>query len=141
MRGKPPPETEGLPGVATRERSSGAVVGDSPVRSNVGVDPTASVRRFGVGPTGRRSTSRHPVETVTERETVMSQRFVQSGVASEEFRQFLIGTAVLMIGAFILGAVVSPPDPFTQIAVTAVFLPVVLVGSYALAYRRGFEWT
>jgi hypothetical protein len=37
--------------------------------------------------------------------------------------------------------VVSLPDPFTQIAVTAVFLPVVLVESYALAYRRGFEWT
>jgi Flp pilus assembly protein TadB len=81
------------------------------------------------------------MEPATERETMTSRQFVQSGMASEEFRQFLIGTAVLMIGAFIVGAVVSPPDPFTQVAVTTVFLPVVLVGSYALAYRRGFEWT
>ena len=61
-------------------------------------------------------------------------------MASEEFEQFLVGAAVLMVGALLVSAVLAPPDPFTQVAVTAVLLPVVLIGSYVIAYRRGFEW-
>jgi len=61
-------------------------------------------------------------------------------MTSEAFEQFLIGAAVLMVGAFVAGAALAPPDPFTQMAVVAVSLPVVLVGSYVIAYRRGFEW-
>jgi Sec-independent protein secretion pathway component TatC len=59
----------------------------------------------------------------------------------QEFEQFLISAAVLMIAGFVASAALTPPDPFTQAAVVAVLLPVVVVGSYVLAYRRGFEWT
>lgn len=61
-------------------------------------------------------------------------------MVSEAFRQFLIGVAVLLTGAFVVSAVLAPPDPFTMVAVNAALLPLVLVGSYVLAYRRGFEW-
>ena len=61
-------------------------------------------------------------------------------MVSGEFEQFLIGAAVLMVAALVAGAVLAPPDPFTQVAVVAVSLPVVLVGSYVIAYRREFEW-
>jgi len=61
-------------------------------------------------------------------------------MVSGEFRQFLTGVAVLTAGAFVVSAVVSPPDPYTQLAFIAVLFPVAVVGSYVLAYRRGFEW-
>lgn len=50
--------------------------------------------------------------------------------------------ATLLVGvttAFVVGAVVSPPDPFTQVAVLAGALPLVLVASYLLARRGGWE--
>jgi hypothetical protein len=62
-------------------------------------------------------------------------------MTSQEFEQFLISAAVLMMAGLLASAALTPPDPFTQAAVMAALLPVVVVGSYILAYRRGFEWT
>jgi hypothetical protein len=72
---------------------------------------------------------------------VINRPVTSKGMASDEFKQFLISAAVLMMGGFVVGAALTSPDPFTQAAVMAVLLPLVLVASYALAYRRGFEWT
>lgn len=59
---------------------------------------------------------------------------------SDAFGQFLFGVGILMAAAFVLSAVVTAPDPFTQAAVSGALFPLALVVSYVLAYRRGFEW-
>lgn len=60
---------------------------------------------------------------------------------SKEFAQFLLTLAIFAIGSLILSAAFTPPDPFTQAVAWLAALPVVLVGSYYLAYSLGFEWT
>jgi hypothetical protein len=59
----------------------------------------------------------------------------------KEFGQFLLSLAIFMTGSLILSAAFTPPDPYTQAVAWLSALPVVLVGSYYLAYRLGFEWT
>jgi len=62
------------------------------------------------------------------------------GRVSDEFGQFLLSAVVLTVGLFLVAALVAPPDPYTLGVVTLAGVPVVLAGSYVLAYRRGFEW-
>ena len=90
-----------------------------------------------------RAVRRVPVGSGAARDrtaTVINRQVTTRGMVSGEFEQFLIGAAVLMVAALVAGAALAPPDPFTQVAVVAVSLPVVLVGSYVIAYRREFEW-
>jgi O-antigen/teichoic acid export membrane protein len=68
----------------------------------------------------------------------MTEYRINMGMAS--FRQFLITTVFFGTGAFLLSAVLAPPDPFSQLRVLGVFVPVVLCGSYLLAYKTRFEW-
>jgi Sec-independent protein secretion pathway component TatC len=44
------------------------------------------------------------------------------------------------MASFTFSAIVTPPDPFSQLRINGMLLPVVLVGSYVLAYRVGVEW-
>jgi len=60
---------------------------------------------------------------------------------SKEFRQFVLSLGIFAIGALILSAAFTPPDPFIQSVAWLAALPVVLVGSYYLVYGIGFEWT
>jgi O-antigen/teichoic acid export membrane protein len=59
---------------------------------------------------------------------------------SSEFGQFLLSVVLLFVTVFVLVAIVTPPDPSTQVLFWGVSVPVVLVASYVLSYRRGFEW-
>ena len=59
---------------------------------------------------------------------------------SDEFGQFLVSIVVLAMASFTFSAIVTPPDPFSQLRINGLLLPVVLVGSYVLAYRVGVEW-
>lgn len=52
-----------------------------------------------------------------------------------EFAWTLLGGTFLL---FVLGAVLAPPDPFTQVLFVLAGLPVALLGSYLLAYRGGY---
>ena len=42
--------------------------------------------------------------------------------------------------AFMIGAIVSPPDPFTQFYYYLPLVPVTVVVSYLLVYRGGFDY-
>ena len=59
---------------------------------------------------------------------------------SDEFGQFLVSIVVLAMASFTFSAIVTPPDPFSQLLINGMLLPVVVVGSYVLAYRVGVEW-
>lgn len=48
----------------------------------------------------------------------------------------LVGSITIL---FALGAVLTPPDPFTQLRFVAASLPIALVAAYLLAYRGGYE--
>ncbi len=54
--------------------------------------------------------------------------------------RFLRTTVVLWLLVIVISAVVSPPDPFTQIlyAIPLLFLATVI--SYILTYRGGFDY-
>lgn len=56
------------------------------------------------------------------------------------FGQFLISVLVFTTIGFMLAMMVTPPDPVTQIVAIAALLPLVIVGSYLLTYRIGYEW-
>jgi len=60
---------------------------------------------------------------------------------SREFGQFLLSLVIFTTVALILSAAFTPPDPFTQAVAWLAAQPVVLVGSYYLAYILGYEWT
>jgi len=42
--------------------------------------------------------------------------------------------------AFMIGAIVSPPDPFSQFYYYLPLAPVTVVVSYLLVYRDGFDY-
>lgn len=60
-------------------------------------------------------------------------------MVSAKFGRFLVLAAVLVTGAFALAAALTPPDPYTQIVVLAVLVPVALAGSYVLSCRMEFD--
>ena len=60
---------------------------------------------------------------------------------TKEFGQFILSTLIFATVALILSAAFTPPDPFTQAVAWLAAQPVVLVGSYYLAYTLGYEWT
>ena len=49
------------------------------------------------------------------------------------FKQFLLSLAFLGTGAFVLSAVFTPPDPFSQLR--TLVSPLVLSGSYLFVYK------
>lgn len=53
---------------------------------------------------------------------------------------FVATLALAILVTFVVGAVATPPDPFTQLLFTAAALPVVLLLSYLLAYRGGYDY-
>lgn len=61
-------------------------------------------------------------------------------MTAENFRQFLVTVFVLAVAALVLAAVVTPPDPFSQIRALGVLFPVALVCAYLLTYRAGLTW-
>ncbi|MFB6172265.1 MAG: hypothetical protein ABEJ23_07005 [Haloarculaceae archaeon] len=56
---------------------------------------------------------------------------------SDRRRQFVSTTALLWVAAFVAGALVSPPDPFTQLVSVAPLLLVSPLLAYWLVYRDG----
>ena len=56
-------------------------------------------------------------------------------MGSTTFGDFLGMALVLVVVGFLVSAVLTPPDPFTQLLVLAALLPVVLVVAYVLTYR------
>lgn len=50
-------------------------------------------------------------------------------------RQFVHRTVVLLLVSFLLGAILTPPDPFSQVYYAVGAVPIVLVTAYVLAYR------
>lgn len=49
---------------------------------------------------------------------------------------FVVG----ILASFALGAVLTPPDPFTQVRYAAGAVPIALLVAYLLAYRGGYEY-
>jgi hypothetical protein len=60
---------------------------------------------------------------------------------SKEFGQFLVSLVIFTMVALLLSVAFTPPDPFTQAVAWLAAQPVVVVGSYYLAYTLGYEWT
>jgi hypothetical protein len=125
LRVTTPPETEGLPGVATGvpARSSVTILCGRcrcrpdgqcpPVRGRLGG------QAFGTEtPGGTDSRTRYGHEPAVR----------AAGTALEAFRQFWSGTVVVIRAALVVG----PPYPFTRVVVIAL-LPVVLVGLHVIA--------
>jgi Sec-independent protein secretion pathway component TatC len=54
--------------------------------------------------------------------------------------EFLLTILVSNMIAFMIGAIVSPPDPFTQFYYYLPLVPVTVVVSYLLVYRGGFDY-
>ncbi|MCO8252349.1 hypothetical protein NKF26_00865 [Haladaptatus sp. AB618] len=54
-------------------------------------------------------------------------------------RQGLAGIfTISYIGAMVLGVVLAPPDPFTQVLYTPVYFVILLLITYLLVYRRRY---
>ncbi|WP_083866062.1 DUF7534 family protein [Natrinema gari] len=53
---------------------------------------------------------------------------------------FLSGIFVTNMLAFMIVSIVAPPDPFTQIFYYLPLAPVMMVISYLLVYRGGFNY-
>jgi len=51
--------------------------------------------------------------------------------------EFLVVAAALVVTGFAIAAVLTPPDPYSQLRAAAVILLLVLPVSYWLAYSRG----
>ena len=62
-------------------------------------------------------------------------------MGSNTFGDFLGMALVLVVVGFVVSAMLTPPDPFTQLLVLAALLPAVLVVSYVLTYRLEFTLT
>ena len=62
-------------------------------------------------------------------------------MGANTFGDFLVTALALMAVGFVLSAMLTPPDPFTQLFAAAGLLPVVLVVSYVLTYRLEFTLT
>ncbi|MXR51691.1 hypothetical protein GRX03_08760 [Halovenus sp. WSH3] len=56
-----------------------------------------------------------------------------------DLRQFVKQVAVLLLVAFALGAVLTPPNPTTQLSFAAGAIPVVFATAYVLASRTDGE--
>ncbi|WP_425607509.1 DUF7534 family protein [Natrinema zhouii] len=56
------------------------------------------------------------------------------------FGELLLTLFIANMLAFMLVAIVSPPDPFTQIFYYLPLAPVMVVISYLLVYRGGFNY-
>lgn len=54
--------------------------------------------------------------------------------------KFLLTLLVSNMIAFMIGAIVSPPDPFSQFYYYLPLAPVTVVVSYLLVYRDGFDY-
>jgi len=54
--------------------------------------------------------------------------------------QFLMSVLVLGLVGQATVAIMTPPDPLTQLYTVGALVPVVLVLSYHLSYQRGYEW-
>jgi len=61
-------------------------------------------------------------------------------MVSREFQQFALNIIIFTVVVFIGSALLTPPDPHTQILVFTALYPFVLAGSYTLAYTVGYEW-
>lgn len=62
-------------------------------------------------------------------------------MGSTTFGDFLVMALALVVVGFFVGALLTPPDPFTQLLVLAALLPVVPVLAYVLTYWLGFTLT
>lgn len=56
------------------------------------------------------------------------------------FGEFLLTLLVANMLAIIIAGMVSPPDPFTLLIYYLPLVPVVVVVSYLLVYRGGFNY-
>lgn len=56
-----------------------------------------------------------------------------------DHRAFLVDLVVLWAVVFVLGAILAPPDPFTQLFTVGPFLLLAVPVAWWLAYRDGYE--
>ena len=56
-------------------------------------------------------------------------------MATVAVRRFLVRIGGLVVVAFMLGGIMTPPDPATQLMYATGAVPIVLVAAYVLAYR------
>ena len=61
-------------------------------------------------------------------------------MGSKIFNQFVLSVLILGLVGHALVTVVTPPDPLTALYGFFLVFPVVIVASYVLSYRIGFEW-
>lgn len=53
--------------------------------------------------------------------------------------RFVVTVLVALMLSFVLAALLSPPDPFSQLTITGLLMVIALPLAYYLSYRGGYE--